>query len=157
MAPVILRLQQEPDVFETTVCLTAQHRQLLDSALGVFGVQAHIDLNLMEADQTLNGLTSRVFRSLDPVLVEQRPDWVLVQGDTTTTMATALAAFHRGVKVGHIEAGMRTYDLQRPFPEEMNRRVTGVVASAHFAPTRRCADALEKEGVPLDRIHLTGN
>jgi UDP-N-acetylglucosamine 2-epimerase len=157
VAPVILRLREEPAVFETVVCATAQHRELLDSAFDLFGIQPEIDLDLMRPDQTLNAIASGVFERFDRVLAEVEPDWVLVQGDTTTVMAASLASFHRRVNVGHVEAGLRTNDLERPFPEEMNRRVTDLVAQAHFAPTAGSGDALRREGIPASRIHVTGN
>jgi UDP-N-acetylglucosamine 2-epimerase (non-hydrolysing) len=157
MAPVIMRLRREPDAFETIVCATAQHRELLDGALGLFSIRPDLDLDLMCPNQTINDIASRVFDSFDRVLVETMPDWVLVQGDTTTVMAASLAAFHRGMRVGHVEAGLRTGDLQQPFPEELNRRVTDLFAEALFAPTPRSAAALAAEGVDGTRVHLTGN
>lgn len=157
MSPVILRLRQEPDVFESIVCVTAQHREMLDSVFELFGLRADIDLDLMQRNQTLTGLTSRVLEAMDQVVVENRADWTLVHGDSTTAMATSLAAFHRHVRTAHVEAGLRTYNLQSPFPEEMNRRVTDLIADAHFAPTRCSVEALEREGIPSDRIHCTGN
>lgn len=157
MAPVVRRLSTEPHLFETIVCLTAQHREMVDSILTTFEIQADIDLDLMRPDQTLSALTSRVFRTFDEVLVRTEPDWVLVQGDTTTVMAASLAAFHRHVPVAHVEAGLRTGDLQSPFPEELNRRVTDLVADLHFAPTLRSAQALSDEGVPASKQHVTGN
>jgi len=157
MAPVIRRLRREPAVFSTVVCATAQHREMLDSVLSLFEIEPDVDLDLMRPDQEVNELASRAFAALDSVLQKEKPDWLLVQGDTTTAFCAAVAAFHRGVRVGHVEAGLRTGDLTRPFPEEMNRRVADLVADACFAPTRRAADALAAEGVPADRIHRTGN
>jgi UDP-N-acetylglucosamine 2-epimerase (non-hydrolysing) len=157
MAPVIRRLRRDPVRFATVVCATAQHREMLDSALSLFEIEPDVDLDLMRPDQGVNELASRAFGALDSVLVDQKPDWLLVQGDTTTALCAAVAAFHRGVRVGHVEAGLRTGDLTRPFPEEMNRRVADLVAEACFAPTRRAADALAAEGVPPNRIHRTGN
>jgi UDP-N-acetylglucosamine 2-epimerase len=157
MAPVIRRLRREPALFSTVVCATAQHREMLDSVLSLFEIGPDVDLDLMRPDQEVNELASRAFAALDSVLENERPDWLLVQGDTTTAFCAAVAAFHRGVRVGHVEAGLRTGDLTRPFPEEMNRRVADLVADACFAPTRRAAAALAAEGVPADRIHLTGN
>jgi UDP-N-acetylglucosamine 2-epimerase (non-hydrolysing) len=157
LAPVVLRLRQEPETFTVTTCVTAQHRALLDSALGLFGLRPDLDLDLMRPDQTLNELSARVIAGIDACLRELEPDWVLVQGDTTTVMATALAAFHRRIRVAHVEAGLRTGDLANPFPEEMNRRVADLVASLHLAPTRRSAERLRAEGVPESRIHVTGN
>jgi len=157
LAPVILRLRREPETFSLTICATAQHRGLLDSPLGLFGIQPDVDLDLMQPDQGLNALCARVLEKVDGLLSEQRPDWVLVQGDTTTVMAASLAAFHRSVRVAHVEAGLRTGDLANPFPEEMNRRLADLAASLHFAPTRRSAENLRREGIPGDRIHVTGN
>jgi UDP-N-acetylglucosamine 2-epimerase (non-hydrolysing) len=157
MAPVIRRLRREPKLFEAVVCATAQHREMLDSVLALFEIEPDVDLDLMRPDQEVNELASRAFGALDAVLVDRRPDWLLVQGDTTTAFCAAVAAFHRGVRVGHVEAGLRTGDLEHPFPEEMNRRVADLVADACFAPTRRAADALAAEGVPPNRIHRTGN
>jgi UDP-N-acetylglucosamine 2-epimerase (non-hydrolysing) len=157
LAPVVRRLREEPATFSVTTCATAQHRALLDSALGMFDLHADVDLDLMRPDQTLNALCARVIEAIDGCLLEQAPDWVLVQGDTTTVMATALAAFHRGIPVAHVEAGLRTGDLANPFPEEMNRRVADMVSRLHFAPTRRAAEHLAAEGIPRERIHVTGN
>jgi len=157
LAPVLRRLRQEPDRFEAVLCVTAQHRELLDQALDVFGLAADVDLDLMRAGQSPNEVASRVFAALDPLLERLSPDWLIVQGDTTTAMCAAVAAFHRRVRVGHVEAGLRTGDLQQPFPEELNRRVVDLVADAYIAPTRHAANALAKEGVPERKIHRTGN
>ncbi len=157
MAPVILRLRREPERFETVVCATAQHREMLDSVFDLFAIEPEVDLDLMRPGQTLNQVAGGVFDRLDRVLVETAPQWVLVQGDTTTAMAASVAAFNRRVKVGHVEAGLRTGDLANPFPEEMNRRVADLVAAAHFAPTARSAEALRREGFPAATIHTTGN
>ncbi len=157
MAPIILRLRDEPELFETQVCATGQHRDMLDSVFGLFGIRPQIDLDLMQPDQSLNGIAAGVFGRFDRVLLESAPEWMLVQGDTTTAMAASLAAFHRGIKVGHVEAGLRTDDLRNPFPEEMNRRVVDLVSTAHFAPTARNAAALRGEGVAAEQIHVTGN
>ncbi|HET7452137.1 MAG TPA: UDP-N-acetylglucosamine 2-epimerase (non-hydrolyzing), partial [Thermoanaerobaculia bacterium] len=156
MAPVVLRLRDEPGT-ETVVCATAQHRDLLDSALALFGIAPDVDFDLMRPNQTPSAVAAGVLASFDALLGEVAPDVVLVQGDTTTVMAASLACFHRGVKVGHVEAGLRTANLRNPFPEEMNRRVTDLVASIHFAPTRRSAAALAREGVEPASIHVTGN
>jgi UDP-N-acetylglucosamine 2-epimerase (non-hydrolysing) len=139
------------------LCATAQHREMLDQVFALFGLTPDIDLDLMRPDQTPSALAARVFSGLDEVLARQKPDWLLVQGDTTTAMAAALAAFHRHVRVGHVEAGLRTGDFQHPFPEEMNRRVVDLVSQANFVPTRRAARALSSEDVPPERIYLTGN
>ena len=156
MAPVIRRLQEEPGC-RTLVCATAQHREMLDQALSPFGVRPDIDLDLMRPNQSPNELAARAFAGLDGVLAREGADWLLVQGDTTTALCAAIAAFHRRVRVAHVEAGLRTGDLMQPFPEEMNRRVVDIVTEANFAPTRRAATALSGEGVPADRIFLTGN
>lgn len=157
MACVAKALEQRPDRFTVTLCATAQHRELLDQVEALFGLQPDLDLDLMRPDQALNELAGRAFTALDRVLAERAPDWVLVQGDTTTAFVGAFAAFHRGVKVGHVEAGLRTGDLRRPFPEEANRRAIDLVADALFAPTERARRALLAEGVPPRSIHLTGN
>jgi len=156
MAPVILRLREEPG-FETVVCATAQHRDLLDSALSLFGIRPDLDLDLMRPGQTPSSVAAGVLQAFDPVLEDLAPQVVLVQGDTTTVMAASLACFHRRIAVGHVEAGLRTANLRNPFPEEMNRRVTDLVAEHHFAPTARSAAALEREGVEPGRVHVTGN
>jgi UDP-N-acetylglucosamine 2-epimerase len=157
VAPVIAALRADPTRFEAVVCTTAQHREMVDQVEPLLALAPDLDLDLMTHDQGLNQLAARVLTAMDPVLADVAPDWLLVQGDTTTAMGAGVAAFHRGVRVGHIEAGLRTGDLANPFPEEANRRIIDVVASAHFAPTRRAADALLAEGVPSSRVHLTGN
>jgi UDP-N-acetylglucosamine 2-epimerase (non-hydrolysing) len=156
MAPVIRRLRREASA-QVVVCATAQHREMLDQVFSLFGISPEIDLDLMRPDQTPNALAARVLSGLDDVLARETPDWLLVQGDTTTAMASALAAFHRRVRVGHVEAGLRTGDFQHPFPEEMNRRVVDLVSAANFVPTRRAQRALEGEEVPAEKIFLTGN
>jgi UDP-N-acetylglucosamine 2-epimerase (non-hydrolysing) len=157
LAPVVQRLRGEPDRFDVAVCATAQHREMLDQVLGVFDVRPDVDLDLMRAGQSSNEVAARVFAALDPLLSERAPDWLLVQGDTTTAMCAAVAAFHRRVRVGHVEAGLRTGDFLHPFPEEMNRRVVDLVADAYFVPTARAAAALEAERVAPSKIHRTGN
>jgi UDP-N-acetylglucosamine 2-epimerase (non-hydrolysing) len=157
MAPVIIELSRYPKSFETRLCVTAQHRQMLDQVLGIFGIVPDIDLNLMEPDQTLPELTSRVLVEVSKVLAAEKPDLLLVQGDTTTVMAASLAAFYQKVTVGHVEAGLRTDDSCFPFPEEINRRLTSVLTRHHFAPTERAKESLRKEGVPPDWISVTGN
>ena len=134
MAPVIKTLLETPGV-EARVCVTAQHRQMLDQVLTLFGIQPDIDLDLMRPDQGLAGLTAAIFTHLDPVLADLHPDWILVQGDTTTVMAAALLAYYHHIRIGHVEAGLRTGDKWQPFPEEINRRMASVVADLHFAPT----------------------
>ena len=157
MAPVVRELRRLPEHFVPIVCTTAQHRDMLDPLQEVFALRPDHDLDLMRADQGLNDLAARAFAALDAVLAGERPDLVLIQGDTTTAMAGALAAFHRRIPVGHVEAGLRTGDLRQPFPEEANRRVVDLVAELCFAPTRRAADALLAEGVPGARVFVTGN
>src|SRR5688572_7006057 len=157
MAPVIAALRRRPHRVELLVCTTAQHRELIDQAEEVLDLRPDLDLDLMRPEQTLNDLTARALEAIDRVLAEHAPDWVLAQGDTTTAMAAALASFHRRIKLGHVEAGLRTGDLAEPFPEEANRRVIDLVAAALFAPTERAKQALLREGVPPERIYLTGN
>lgn len=157
MAPVILRLRREPTAFDTVVCATAQHRALLDEVFGVFGITPDVDLNLMRPGQSPNAVAAGVFSGIDRAITDTRPDWLLVQGDTTSVMAASLAAFHRRIRIGHVEAGLRTGDLTQPFPEEMNRKVTDLVARLHFAPTARAGQALIDEGLPPSGVHVTGN
>jgi len=157
LAPVVRRLRQESDRFEAVLCATAQHREMLDQVLDVFDLEPDVDLDLMRPGQSPNEVASRVFAALDPLLARLSPDWLLVQGDTTTAMCAAVAAFHRRVRVGHVEAGLRTGDFQHPFPEEMNRRVVDLIADAYFVPTVLAAQSLAAEGVPQARIHRTGN
>jgi UDP-N-acetylglucosamine 2-epimerase (non-hydrolysing) len=157
MAPVVEALRRRPDRFEVTVCATGQHREMLDQVQELFGLRPDVDLRLMRPDQTLNGLAAATLAALEEVLASRTPDWLLVQGDTTTAMSAALAAFHRGIRVGHVEAGLRTGDLQRPFPEEANRRVIDLLADALFAPTGRARAALLAEGGREERIHVVGN
>ncbi len=156
MAPLVHALRAHPE-FLTRVCLTAQHRQMLDQVLEIFGISADIDLDLMKQGQQLAGLTASVLNGIDEVLKLHQPDCVLVHGDTTTAMATALAAFYRQIPVGHVEAGLRTYNLLHPWPEEMNRRVIDVMSAFYFAPTEISRDNLLKEHVPDAKIHVTGN
>ena len=156
MAPVVQALKQQRGV-ESRLCVTAQHREMLDQVLELFHIQPDHDLDLMRPDQSLADLTAGILTRLDPVLAKEKPDWVLVQGDTTTVMAAALASFYRGIRVGHVEAGLRTGDKRQPFPEEINRHLTTVLADLHFAPTERSRDNLLREGVPEARIKVTGN
>ncbi|MBE2233730.1 MAG: UDP-N-acetylglucosamine 2-epimerase (non-hydrolyzing) [Anaerolinea sp.] len=157
MAPVVRALQQYPDRFTVRTCATAQHREMLDQVLDVFGISPDIDLDLMQPDQSLSGLAAKVLATLDSVLLMEKPDWVLVQGDTTTVMAAALAAQHRQVQVGHVEAGLRTYDRRNPFPEEMNRVVADHISDLCFAPTETARENLLREGIDETRIIVTGN
>src|SRR5512144_2318216 len=156
MAPVIRRLQREAGA-RVVVCATAQHREMLDQVFALFGLTPDIDLDLMRPNQTINALAARVVAGLDDVLARESPDWLLVQGDTTTAMAASLAAFHRRVRVGHVEAGLRTGDLGRPFPEEANRRIIDLLAAHLFAPTGRACQALLAEGCAPERVHVVGN
>ena len=156
MAPVVQQLAVSAGI-ESIVCVTAQHRQMLDQVLDLFEIQPDFDLNLMQPDQTLANLSASIFTRLDPLLKELKPDWVLVQGDTTTVMAAALLSYYNHIRVGHVEAGLRTGDKWQPFPEEINRRIAGVAADLHFAPTDLARQNLLREGVPAWRIALTGN
>jgi UDP-N-acetylglucosamine 2-epimerase (non-hydrolysing) len=156
MAPVIKALQVHLNI-NSVLCLTAQHREMLDQVLQIFAIKADFDLDLMQPSQTLNGLSSRIFQSIDELLASAKPDVVLVHGDTTTAFVTSVACFHRNIAVGHVEAGLRTYDLLRPFPEEMNRRIVDLVSTYLFAPTERAKQNLLAEGVASDEIHVTGN
>lgn len=156
LAPVIKRLAATPG-FETLVCATAQHRHMLDQVLALFGIEPDFDLDLMRPGQDLYDLTARVLTAMKPVMEQARPDMVLVQGDTTTCMAAALAAFYAGIPVGHVEAGLRTGDMSAPFPEEANRVLVSRLAALHFAPTARSRANLENEGIAPARIFVTGN
>ena len=156
MAPVIKALSIVPDI-DSLICVTAQHRQMLDQVLHLFSIQPDIDLNLMKHDQNLSQLTGEIFKALDPVLQRLQPDWILVQGDTTTVMAAGLLAFYHKIRIGHVEAGLRTHDKWQPFPEEINRRVTSVVADLHFSPTAFSRENLLREGIEDWRIRITGN
>jgi UDP-N-acetylglucosamine 2-epimerase (non-hydrolysing) len=156
MAPVVKALALVPEI-DARVCVTAQHREMLDQVLALFQIRPDYDLNLMRPNQTLAGITAEILQHIDPVLTKVHPDWVLVQGDTTTVMASALAAFYRNIKVGHVEAGLRTGDKRQPFPEEINRRIAGTLADLHFAPTELSRQNLLHEGVEDWRIRVTGN
>jgi len=156
LAPVIKELQSDPD-FQTIVTVTGQHRQMLDQAMDVFGLQADYDLNVMQENQTLSGLSQRILGGLADIFAAGRPDIVLVQGDTTSVLIGALSAFYHGIKVGHVEAGLRTADKRNPFPEEINRRLAGVIADLHFAPTTAARDNLLREAIDPSTIFITGN
>ena len=156
MAPVVHALAADPLV-DDFVCVTAQHRQMLDDLLTLFSIEPDYDLDVMTEDQTLTEITTRVLAGMEPALQDARPDVVLVHGDTTTSTSAALAAFYQQIPVGHVEAGLRTTDRWLPYPEEMNRRLTGTIASYHFAPTELAADHLRAENVASDDIVVTGN
>jgi UDP-N-acetylglucosamine 2-epimerase (non-hydrolysing) len=157
LGPVIRELERHGGAVDSRVCVTAQHRAMLDQVLRVFGIQPHHDLDVMQDNQSPSQVAAAVLQRLEPILRAERPDWVLVQGDTTTVAAAALGAFYNRVKVGHVEAGLRTDDRWQPFPEEINRRVAGALADRHFAPTPRARDNLLRENVPPERILVTGN
>jgi UDP-N-acetylglucosamine 2-epimerase (non-hydrolysing) len=157
MSSVVSELAKYPDRFESRVCVTAQHREMLDQALDLFGIIPDYDLDLMKQNQSLSDLTSRIIAGLQPVLREFRPDCVLVHGDTTTTFSAALASFHEGVAVGHVEAGLRTGNIFEPWPEEANRRLTSILTKYHFAPTQNARQNLLDEGVVDTSIYVTGN
>jgi len=157
MAPVIRALASQPDKFVSLVCATGQHREMLDQIMTVFRLKADIDLDVMRPGQVPSEVFSRVLGAMPAVFKEWRPDVVVVQGDTTTTAATSMAAFLHGIPVAHVEAGLRTDDITQPFPEEMNRRLATLVSVLHFPPTTRARDALLREGVPAERVIVTGN
>lgn len=157
LAPVINELKKHPGDFETILLATAQHRGLLDQMLNLFAIKPDIDLNLMQPNQSLDRLTSRVMLRASQVLKEVKPDLVIVQGDTTTAMVVALAAFYLKIPVAHVEAGLRTEDPYQPFPEEINRRLISALATLNFAPTQQAVFNLKKEGIPKKSIFLTGN
>lgn len=156
MAPLALELKKYDEI-EPIVCVTAQHRQMLDQVLEIFGIKPDYDLDIMKERQTLVGITSRVLERLDEVIKKEQPDLVLVHGDTSTSFVAALAAFYNQVKVGHVEAGLRTYDKYSPFPEEMNRQLTGRISDLNFSPTEQNRQNLLKENVSDDIIYITGN
>ena len=156
MAPVVRCLAQTPGIV-SRVCVTAQHREMLDQVLQLFQIEPNYDLNLMREDQGLAELSAAIFTQLDPVLADFQPDWVLVQGDTTTVAIAALLSYYHRIRVGHVEAGLRTHDKWQPFPEEINRRVAGVTADLHFAPTQWTRNNLLREGIDDRLIVVTGN
>lgn len=157
MAPIILELQKYPDQFDVLTIATAQHRQMLDQVLEVFHIKSSYDLDIMEPKQTLASLTARIITGLDKIFTGEKPDMVLVQGDTSTTCIGSLAAFYHQIPVGHIEAGLRTNDKTNPFPEEINRRITGCIADLHFAPTETARQSLLKENINPSSVFVTGN
>lgn len=156
MAPLVKQLEKSPEI-ESIVCVTAQHREMLDQVLEIFDLHPQYDLNIMQSRQTLAGITTRALTGLEEAIGKEKPDIVLVHGDTSTTFAGALAAYYNQVKVGHVEAGLRTYDKYQPFPEEMNRRLTGALTDLHFAPTPLAKEHLLKENISPDGIFITGN
>lgn len=157
MAPLVLELKKSPEHFESIVTVTAQHRQMLDQVLDIFGITPDYDLNIMKDRQTLVDVTTRGLEGLDKVMKEVRPDIVLVHGDTTTTFIASLAAFYNQIVVGHVEAGLRTWNKYSPFPEEMNRQLTGVITDLHFSPTTKSAQNLLQENKREESIFITGN
>lgn len=156
MAPVIKEIERDPKL-ESLLCVTAQHRQLLDQVLSLFDISPDVDLDLMQHDQSLISVTSDIFTHLDPVIKKFTPDWVLVQGDTTTVFIASILAFYNRIKLGHVEAGLRTSNKFQPFPEEINRRLTSVVTDLHFTPTAWAKQNLINEGIPREQILITGN
>ncbi|MDW7675906.1 MAG: UDP-N-acetylglucosamine 2-epimerase (non-hydrolyzing), partial [Bacillota bacterium] len=156
MAPLVKALEQSTEI-QVKVAVTAQHREMLDQVLQLFEIVPDFDLDIMEPGQTLATVTTKALQGLDKVLEQEKPDLVLVHGDTTTTFVASLAAFYQQIPVGHVEAGLRTNNKYSPYPEEMNRRLTGVIADIHLAPTSTAAENLRKEGVREEAIFITGN
>ncbi len=156
MAPLVKELESRKEI-ESIVCITAQHRQMLDQVMDIFGISADYDLNIMQSGQTLSDITTRAMKGIEETIKDAAPDIVLVHGDTTTTFAGALASFYCQTKIGHVEAGLRTYDKYSPFPEEMNRCLTTYLADLYFAPTRNNANNLLRENVDSKKIYITGN
>ena len=157
MSPLVKAFENHKDKFDTKVCITAQHREMLDQVLDIFDIQADFDLNIMKANQDLYDVTSRVLLNIRDVLQEFKPETVLVHGDTTTTFSTALASYYQKINVAHVEAGLRTFDIYSPFPEEMNRKLTGSITKYHFAPTENAKNNLLKENINPENIFVTGN
>ena len=157
MAPVIHAIKAKPDQFELKVCVTSQHREMLDQVLDIFNIKPDIDLNLMKKNQNLSNLTSLILNKMQKVFAKYQPDIVLVHGDTTTTLATSMAAFYESISVGHVEAGLRTYNLNAPFPEEFNRQITSKITKWHFAPTKISKKNLLSDGIDKSSITITGN
>ena len=157
MAPLIHDIKAKRDQFELKVCATSQHRKMLDQVLDIFNIKPDIDLNLMKKNQNLSNLTSLIIDKMQTVFTKHQPEIVLVHGDTTTALATSMAAFYLSIPVGHVEAGLRTYNLNAPFPEEFNRQITGKITKFHFAPTLLCKKNLLKEGIKKSSISVTGN
>lgn len=157
MAPLVQEFRKHPDQYETLVCVTGQHREMLDQVLNIFGIVPDYDLNIMKPGQDLYDVTARILAGMRDVLSEAKPEIVLVHGDTTTSMAVALAAFYRQIPVGHVEAGLRTHNIYSPWPEEMNRQITGRIATHYFSPTPLSRENLLREGIDKSRILVTGN
>ena len=157
MAPIIKALRTDFPHLTSVVCVTAQHRQMLDQVLSLFGISPDYDLDLMQPNQSLAALTATAMQRLDAVIIAERPDWVLTQGDTTTAMVGSLTAFYHRVRVGHVEAGLRTWDKYQPFPEEINRQIADAVAELHFAPTAESRLNLLRAGIDSASIIVTGN
>jgi UDP-N-acetylglucosamine 2-epimerase (non-hydrolysing) len=157
MAPLVKEFQKDPEKFDVKICVTAQHRQMLDQVLDIFDIQPDYDLNIMAPNQDLYDITTKVLLEMREILKDCKPDVIFVHGDTTTSMATALAAFYQQIKVGHVEAGLRTCNLLSPWPEEMNRQVTDRICDYYFAPTEQSRQNLLNEGIADDKIVVTGN
>ena len=156
MAPLVKELEKREEI-ESKVCVTAQHREMLDQVLELFEITPEFDLNIMKTRQSLTGITNRILEGLEELFTKEKPDMILVHGDTTTTFASGLAAFYQQIRVGHVEAGLRTFDKYFPFPEEMNRKLTGALADLHFAPTKGSKKNLLREGINENDIFITGN
>lgn len=156
MAPLVKELEKREGI-ESKICVTAQHREMLDQVLELFDIKPDFDLNIMKTKQSLTGITNRILEGLETIFKEEKPDMILVHGDTTTTFSSALAAYYQQIKVGHVEAGLRTFDKYFPFPEEMNRKLTGAIADLHFSPTKRAKNNLLREGIDEKSIYITGN
>ncbi len=157
LSPVIRELRSKPDLFQTTIISTGQHREMLQNALDVFEIKPDIELDAMASAQSLAKLTARIFHDLDAICFDHKPDWILVQGDTTSAFVAAMVGFYQKIKIGHVEAGLRTYNRWSPFPEEINRTFISHLADLHFAPTKESASNLAKLNIPPDTIHITGN
>lgn len=157
MAPVCMALKARASVFELKICVTGQHKEMLQQALNTFGLKPNFNLEIMTTDQSLADITSKALNLITPILLKEQPYLVLVHGDTTSAMASALACFYLDIPVGHVEAGLRTYNLKSPFPEELNRQIISKVASVHFAPTKNASDVLLAENVKMEQIFVTGN
>ena len=157
MAPLVYAIKAKPDQFELKVCVTSQHREMLDQVLDIFNIKPDIDLNLMKKNQNLSNLTSIILNNMQTVFTKHQPNIVLVHGDTTTTLATSMAAFYESISVGHVEAGLRTYNLNAPFPEEFNRQITSKITKWHFAPTKISKKNLLSDGIDKSSITITGN